>query len=90
MSPRINRNKIELKGERVVLADVVESAVETARPGIEAAGHALSIALPLEPVYLDADRMRLAQVLSNLLSNSAKYHLRRGTSRLAGGARGLR
>ena len=57
----------------MLLADVVGSAVETARPLIEAAGHELTVALPAEPVYLDADLTRLAQVFANLLTNSAKY-----------------
>jgi PAS domain S-box-containing protein len=70
---RISRNKVTLRRERVRLADVVTSAVEAARPLIDAAGHYLSVDLPPEPVYLDADHTRLAQVFSNLLTNSAKY-----------------
>ena len=70
---RISRNKMELRRSRVLLADVLSSAVETARPAIEAAGHELSITLPREPICLDADLTRLAQVFSNLLTNSAKY-----------------
>jgi CheY-like chemotaxis protein/two-component sensor histidine kinase len=70
---RISRNKMELRRERVLLADVVGSAVETARPLIEAAGHQLTVSLPPGPVFLDADLTRLAQVFSNLLTNSAKY-----------------
>jgi CheY-like chemotaxis protein/two-component sensor histidine kinase len=70
---RISQNKMELRRARVLLADVVSSAVETARPVIEAAGHKLEISLPSEPVHLDGDLTRLAQVFSNLLTNSAKY-----------------
>ncbi|HEV3259114.1 MAG TPA: PAS domain S-box protein [Gemmataceae bacterium] len=70
---RIRQNKMELRRSRVLLTDVVSSAVETARPAIEAAGHELTVALPPEPVHLDADLTRLAQVFSNLLTNSAKY-----------------
>ncbi|WP_439627734.1 hybrid sensor histidine kinase/response regulator [Gemmata sp.] len=70
---RITRNKMELRRERVALADVVGSAVETARPAIDAARHDLTVALPAEPVELDADLTRLAQVFGNLLTNSAKY-----------------
>ncbi len=80
---RISRNKLELRRERVLLADVVSSAVETARPMIEAANHDLQITLPAGPVYLDADLTRLAQVFSNLLTNSAKYTARGGQIRLA-------
>jgi len=63
----------ELRKERVLLADVIASAVETARPLIEAADHQLEISLPPRPTFLNADLTRLAQVFSNLLVNSAKY-----------------
>jgi signal transduction histidine kinase/ActR/RegA family two-component response regulator len=75
---RISQNKMELRRSRVLLADVVGSAVEAARPFIEAAGHELTVSLPPEPVFLDADLTRLAQVFSNLLTNSAKYTERGG------------
>jgi PAS domain S-box-containing protein len=75
---RISRNKMELRLSRVLLADVVSSAVETARPALEAAGQELTVALPPEPVHLDADLTRLAQVFGNLLNNSAKYTERGG------------
>jgi CheY-like chemotaxis protein len=74
---RINRSKMELRRSRV-LADVINSAVETARPLIDAAGHNLLISLPPEPVVLDADLTRLAQVFGNLLSNSSRYTERGG------------
>lgn len=70
---RISRGKMELRRERVRLADVVGSAVETARPLTDAAGHTLRVSLPDDPVPLDADLTRLAQVFANLLTNSAKY-----------------
>ncbi|HVS34454.1 MAG TPA: response regulator, partial [Gemmataceae bacterium] len=70
---RITRGKIELRKERVELAAVLRSAVETSRPLIEAGGHQLAIALPADPVILDADPMRLSQVVANLLNNAAKY-----------------
>jgi len=70
---RINRNKMELRLSRVTLAEAVRSAVETARPNIDAEGHALSVSIPEKPIYLQADLTRLAQVFSNLLTNSAKY-----------------
>jgi PAS domain S-box-containing protein len=75
---RINRNKMELRRSRVALAEVVNSAVETARPAIEEAGHELTISLPPGPVFLDADLTRLSQVFGNLLTNSAKYTPRGG------------
>ena len=70
---RISRSKMELRKERIVLADVIAAAVETARPMIETAHHELQISLPSAPVFLNADLTRLSQVFSNLLTNSAKY-----------------
>jgi signal transduction histidine kinase len=70
---RINSNRFELRTEWVELATVIKSAVETSRPSIEAARHELSVSLPSQPVLLDADPLRLAQALSNLLNNAAKY-----------------
>jgi PAS domain S-box-containing protein len=75
---RVNRNKMELRRARVTLAEVIASAVEAARPLLEAAGHELTVSLPAAPVVLDADLTRLAQVFSNLLANSAKYTARGG------------
>jgi len=75
---RIGTHKMELRRSRVLLADVISSAVETARPGLEAAGQEMTVSMPPEPVYLDADLTRMAQVLGNLLNNSAKYTERGG------------
>jgi CheY-like chemotaxis protein len=75
---RISQRKMELRRSRVRLADVISSAVETTRPALEAAGHKLTVSLPPEPVHLDADLTRLAQVFGNLLNNSAKYTERGG------------
>ncbi|MFP5289133.1 MAG: ATP-binding protein, partial [Thermoanaerobaculia bacterium] len=76
---RITRGKIELRKERVDLSEVVRDALETCRPLIEAAGHELKVILPPEPIALDADPTRLAQVFSNLLNNAAKYTPRGGS-----------
>ena len=70
---RISRNRMELRRSRLLLSDVVNSAIETARPLIEAAGHTLTVSLPPEPIHVDGDLTRLSQVFSNLLANSAKY-----------------
>jgi signal transduction histidine kinase/CheY-like chemotaxis protein len=70
---RITRGKLELRRESIELAQVVESAVETARPSIDTQGHELSVRLPPERIVLDADPIRLAQVFSNLLNNAAKF-----------------
>src|SRR5262249_55420074 len=70
---RISRGLIQLRKTTVVVSDVVESAIESARPLIDRAGHALNISLPSEPIVIHADGTRLAQVLLNLLNNAAKY-----------------
>jgi len=70
---RITRNKLEIRTERVELATVIWNAIETSRPVVEAAGHQLSIQVPTEPIHVEADLVRLAQVFSNLLNNAAKY-----------------
>ena len=70
---RINSGKIVLKRERISFQDVAAAALEASRPAMDAAGHSLTLDWPNTPVWLDADATRLAQVLSNLLTNSAKY-----------------
>ncbi|HKS08156.1 MAG TPA: PAS domain S-box protein, partial [Pyrinomonadaceae bacterium] len=70
---RITHDRLELRRSEVELSSVIQQAVEVARPHIDAAGHRLSVELPDEPVYLNADRTRLAQVFGNLLNNSSKY-----------------
>lgn len=70
---RIARGIVELQRQRVELRSIVELALEASRPLIEGAGHVLAVTLPTEPVWLDADLTRLAQVLTNLLTNAAKF-----------------
>ncbi len=70
---RITRGKLELRREKVKIASVIHAAVETSRPLVESLGHRLTVTLPEAPVVVDADPTRLAQVLSNLLNNAAKY-----------------
>ena len=70
---RITQGKMSLKKTRVVLTEVVEEAIEAARPMIEGKRHQLTVTLPPDMPTFEADPLRLAQVLSNLLTNSAKY-----------------
>ncbi len=70
---RISSGRIEIERQPVLLAQVMESAVETARPLIEQRRHTLDLRLPQEPVPLLADPLRLGQVFANLLTNAAKY-----------------
>ncbi len=70
---RISRGKITLHPERIDLRHVVDAAVEASRPLIEETGHTFSVSAPSEPAFLNADPVRFAQILSNLLNNAAKY-----------------
>jgi signal transduction histidine kinase/ActR/RegA family two-component response regulator len=70
---RITRGRLELRKDYVDLLTLVSSAVETARPLIDAKNHILTVNLPPEPVELEVDPLRLSQALSNLLTNAAKY-----------------
>jgi len=70
---RISRGALALRTEAVDIAMIVRNAVETSRPLIDAARHALRITLPEDPVEVSGDPVRLAQILSNLLNNAATY-----------------
>jgi signal transduction histidine kinase len=70
---RITRGQLVLVRERVELSAVVARAIETASPLIESGGHALAVDVPAHGLVVDADVTRLAQVVSNLLTNAAKY-----------------
>jgi len=75
---RISNGKIELRKERIDLATIIRDAVDTSRPLIDASGHQFTMTLPSRPIVVFADRTRLAQVIANLLNNSAKYTERGG------------
>jgi len=70
---RITRGRVELRRRIVALRTIVEHAVETSRPLVEAGRHQLEIDVPEAPLWVDADPVRLAQVFANLLNNSARY-----------------
>ena len=70
---RISRGKVALRKERLNLGAVIERAVRATGPLLASRNHQLAVSVPPEPVYLDADPLRLQQVLVNLLDNAAKY-----------------
>jgi signal transduction histidine kinase len=80
---RISRGKMDLRCERVPLAEVVARAVEISRPWIEGNQQTLHVTVPAEPILLNADATRLAQVVANLLNNASKYSEAGGEIRLA-------
>lgn len=70
---RITEGRLKLRKRVVDVGQVVEHAVQTSRPFFEAREHEFSIVVPEKPVYLEADPLRLEQIVVNLLSNAAKY-----------------
>jgi two-component system, sensor histidine kinase len=80
---RITRGRLELRKDRVTLAPLVATAIETARPLIDLKQHVLQVDLPDENIELTADPLRLSQAISNLLNNAAKYTDARGRITLA-------
>jgi signal transduction histidine kinase len=85
---RVNEGKISLRKARIELDDVLRSAIEASRHNIEAAGHRFEIDIADEPIWLNADHTRLAQVVANLLNNAAKYTPPGGVITLTGRRRG--
>jgi signal transduction histidine kinase len=70
---RVSQGKIVLKRERIDVAEIVRSAVESSRSMIESARHELQVGMPVGPLVVHGDKVRLAQVIGNLLNNAAKY-----------------
>jgi len=75
---RITRGKVDLRLERVELKNVIMQGVETARPHLDEMGQQITVTVPTGPVWLHADPVRLAQVVSNLLNNACKFTGRGG------------
>jgi PAS domain S-box-containing protein len=80
---RITRGQVELRREQLRLDAAIHSAIETSEPLIRAGNHRLIVSLPDEPLMLDADPVRLAQIFGNLLNNAAKYSDKGGQIEIA-------
>ncbi|HTU68000.1 MAG TPA: ATP-binding protein [Steroidobacteraceae bacterium] len=70
---RITQGKLQLKKETLSLIPVVDAAVEAVRPTLDAKNQQLELSLPSAAILLEADHLRLSQVISNLLMNAVKY-----------------
>ncbi len=70
---RIEHGKISLRRERVLLSDILPSALEVAAPAIEVGNHALAVELPQQAILLDVDPARFIQIVGNVVSNAARY-----------------
>jgi PAS domain S-box-containing protein len=70
---RLSRGQLKLRREPMLLSTAIEHAVEIAKPVIDAGRHALQVSQPPQPLHVDGDLTRLAQVFSNVLINGAKY-----------------
>jgi signal transduction histidine kinase len=80
---RITRGKLELRKSPTPLQAIIQAAVETSRPLLDKKGQVLHTELPPAPILLNVDSLRIAQVVSNLLNNAAKYTNAGGTIRLS-------
>jgi CheY-like chemotaxis protein len=80
---RITRGKLIIRKHPTELTQIVRNAIDTARPVLDECQQTLTVELPDEPVYVEADSVRLAQVFSNLLNNSARYSERGKQIKLA-------
>jgi PAS domain S-box-containing protein len=70
---RITSGRVRLRKERTELSDILQRAVEGARPLMEERGHTLTVSLPGEAIHLDADPARVEQAVVNVLTNAGKY-----------------
>jgi two-component system CheB/CheR fusion protein len=79
---RLTFGRLELHRQQVLLGPIIQAALETTQPLLDSAGHTLKMDMPAYPIQLDADPLRLNQVLSNLLTNAIKYTAPGGEIRL--------
>jgi PAS domain S-box-containing protein len=70
---RVTRNRLDLRKEPTELRGIVQHAIDTSRPLIEAGSHEIEVDWPSEPIHVEADAMRLAQVFTNLCNNACKF-----------------
>jgi signal transduction histidine kinase len=70
---RITNGRIELRKARMPMADAVDAGVEWSRPRLDAGKYRLDVRMPGEPMVIDADAVRVSQIVSNLLDNAAKF-----------------
>lgn len=80
---RISRGKVELKRERIAIQSVLEHALESSQPFIDAGGQTLTVSLPPDAAWVDGDLTRLAQIVSNIVNNAAKFTPRAGSIHVA-------
>lgn len=85
---RVSQGKISLKKQRIALNEILQSAIEASQHHLDAGGHRFVAEIPTDPIWLDADHTRLAQVVANLLNNAAKYTPNGGTVSLSASAQG--
>jgi len=80
---RITQGRVRLRRERLALAELLRRTVDNARSIIDERGHALTLAVPADPIEVEADPTRVEQAVANLLANAAKYTDPGGTIRVS-------